>query len=72
MTTNKSDKARIEPRRAGKASKRRDDPLQGNAEAGNKRQWFGFEVRILYILLGLSVIISVLLYPNILTSSSDL
>jgi len=68
MTTKKSDKTRIEPRRAGKASKRGDDPLQGNAEAGDNRYWFGFEVRALYVLLGLSVIISVLLYPNILTS----
>ncbi len=68
MTTKKSDKTRIEHRRAGKASKRRDDPLQGKAETGDTRQWFGFEARALYILLGLSVIISVLLYPNILTS----
>ena len=68
MTTKKSDKTRIEPRMAGKTSKRGDDPLQVNAEAGDRRYWFGFEARALYVLLGLSVIISILLYPNILTS----
>ena len=68
MTTNRSDRARSEQRRAGKSSRRREEPFQGNVEPGDTQKWFGFEVKILYILLGLSVIISVLLYPNILTS----
>ena len=69
MNTSKTAKTRTEPHRPGIASKRgNSDSLQGTGESGDIRQWFGFDVRTLYILFGLSVIISILLYPNILTS----
>jgi len=64
MNTSKSTKIRSEPHKGGKSSKRGEiDPLS----VVKGEHWFGLEARIWYILLGLSVIISVVIYPNILT-----
>ena len=65
MITRKSEKAKNKPQRLGKSSKRGEtDTLQ----VGKGEFWFGVEARTWYILFGLSVIISIILYPNILIS----
>lgn len=43
------------------------DPLPGSKGLGQDRQWSGEEAKKWYILVGLSVIISILLFPNILS-----
>ena len=64
MNTSKSGKIRSAPHKGGKTSKRGEiEPLS----VVKSEHWFGLEARIWYILLGLSVIISVVIYPNILT-----
>ncbi len=56
-------------KKSGKSSKRGElDSFQGGKDSGPFKFWFGLESRIWYILLGLSLVLSVLLYPNILTS----
>ncbi len=65
MPVSKSDKTKSEPHKGGKSLKRGEtDPFR----AGIREFWFGLEARTWYILFGLSMIISIILYPNILTS----
>jgi putative nucleotidyltransferase with HDIG domain len=64
MNTSRSHKIRSEPHKGGELSKRGEiNPLF----VVKGEHWFGLEARIWYILLGLSMIISVVIYPNILT-----
>jgi len=65
MAVRKSDKSKSESYKGGKSSKRSEtDALH----LGNGTQWFGLEARTWYILIVLSIVISVILYPNILIS----
>jgi len=69
MTANKSDKAKNGSHRVGKFFKKGEkDLLHAGKETGDSGHWFGIEVRIWYILVGLSITISILLYPNMLIS----
>jgi len=69
MSANKSDKGKIEHRKVSKTPKRGEkELLQGSVDSGEGEHWFGLETKTWYILFGLSAILSILLYPNILTS----
>ena len=68
MSMNKSDKTKT--RRLKKSASHRrgeNDPLPKGRKTGGGRHWFGEEAKRWYILFGLSVVISVLLFPNILS-----
>lgn len=65
MITRKSDKGKSKPQRLSKHSKRGEVDLH---QVGKGEFWFGLEARTWYILFGVSVIISIILYPNLLIS----
>lgn len=69
MTKNRSDKTKIRSSNRLKSSRKRDrDSLPKGAKGkGQPGFWFRPEAQRLYILLGLSAIISLLLFPSILT-----
>jgi len=68
MSTKKSGKAKKNHFRAGKSPRGGErDSFPGGKSTAHNRGWFGLEARTWYVLLGLSVIVSILLYPNILT-----
>lgn len=69
MTKNRSDKTKIRSSNRLKSSRKRDrDSLPKGAKGkGHPGFWFRPEAQRLYILLGLSAIISLLLFPSILT-----
>jgi len=68
MTMNKVDKKKSKALRKSKAAKRVEgDILLKTKKAERISIWFSPEVKKWYILLGLSIIISVFLFPNFLT-----
>ena len=69
MTTNKSSKTKIRSFKRGKSIKRLERDTLHQGKKTNVREGYsvGPEVKTWCILLGLSVIISLLLFPNILT-----
>ncbi len=70
MTSNKSDKARAESPKVIKPSKRAETDQHHGVKnsGGSNHYWLGLETRTWYMLFGLSIIISILIYPNILTN----
>jgi hypothetical protein len=71
MSANKPDKTKRNHFRAGKSPRSGErDPFPGSKNTEHNRDWLGLETKtwhVLFILFGLSVIISIFLYPNILT-----
>ncbi|MBC8418714.1 MAG: HDIG domain-containing protein [Desulfobacterales bacterium] len=69
MTVNRLDKSRLKSLNTRKASGKRERDASPGGKKGYARSgvWFREEAKRWYILLGLSIIISVLLFPTILT-----
>jgi cyclic-di-AMP phosphodiesterase PgpH len=69
MPEKKTDKSKLTPVTRRKAARRKegDAALKTVKGRGSEAVWFGAEAKQWYILLGLSAIISILLFPSILT-----
>ena len=69
MSLNRLDKSRSKPRNRRTVSKKRerDAPSGGKRGRADAEIWFRSEAKRWYILLGLSMAVSILLFPSILT-----
>ena len=68
----KSKRAKVSVSRSNRTPRRTDREAQISAKRSRQGwQWFGDEARKWYILVGLSLILAVLLFPNVLTLSKS-